>query len=254
MVLRDEYRAAWEDWGRVDPFWAVLSWPGTQKGGWDVERFFATGEDIVDEILGHARHLGRPAEHRTALDFGCGVGRLTRSLAPHFERTIGLDIASTMIAEARRLDTERGPSGAEFLVHEPGDLADHEPAPVDFLLCLLVLQHLPAREDIAGYLRAFVRLLAPGGIAVVQLPVHVPPRGPDPLLTRMKKPLRAIGISPKFLYSAVAWQPEMRMRAMPYDEVVAIVEEAGGSVLDAPESGAPGGVVSRLYFLGGSAR
>ncbi len=134
-------------------------------------------------------------------------------------------------------------------MHEPGGLADWEPASVDFSRALLVLQHLPSQEDIAALSPRVRRLLAPGGIAVVQLPVRVPPCGPDPLRTRMKRTLRTLGISPKLLYSTVAWQPEMRMRAMPYDDVVAIVEAAGGSVLDAPESAAPGGVVSRLYFL-----
>ena len=252
-MLRDRHRAAWEDWGLVDPFWAVLSWPGMQHGAWDVDAFFATGVAVVLELLAHARLLGRPAVQQTALDFGCGIGRLTRALAPHFDRTYGLDIASTMVTEARRLDAELGPSGAEFLVHEPGRLAARSGS-VDLLTCVLVLQHLPSRAAIAGYLREFVRVLAPGGVAVVQLPVHVPPRGPDPLLTRARKPLRALGISPRFLYGAVGWQPEMRMRAVPYDDVVATVEAAGGCVLDAPESAAPGDVVSRLYFLGGSAR
>ena len=251
-MLRDRYRAAWEDWGLVDPFWAVLSWPGMEHGGWDVERFFATGADVVGQVLDHARRLGRPAEHRTALDFGCGIGRLTRALAPRFDRTYGVDVASTMIAEARRLDAARGPSGAEFLVHEPDGLARRPAGSVDVLTCLLVLQHLPSRSAIADCLRQFVRLLAPGGVAVVQLPVRLPPRGRDPLLTRARKPLRAL-FGPRFLYRAVGWQPEMRMRAMPYGEVVATVEAAGGSVLDAPESAAPGEVVSRLYFLGGPA-
>ena len=249
MLLRDPHRAAWEDWGRVDPFWAVLSWPGLRRGGWDVERFFATGVDAVRTMVAHARRLERPAAYGTALDFGCGLGRLTCALAPYFERTYGLDIASTMVARARRLDAERGPSGAEFLLHEPGGLATHEAGSVDFLSCLLVLQHLPSRAAIADYLGDFVRLLAPGGVAVIQLPVRLPPAGRDPLHTRVKRRLRAVGVSPKLLYASVGWQPEMRMTAVPHDEVVGILCSAGGRVLDAPESTAPGDVVSRLYFV-----
>jgi SAM-dependent methyltransferase len=252
-MVGDRHRAAWEDWGRVDPYWAVLSWPDMQGGNWDADRFFATGEEAVEMVLAHAGRLGRPAEHRVALDFGCGLGRLTRALAPRFERAIGLDIASTMVAEARRIDAERGPSGTEFVVHEPPAL-EQASGSVDLVMCLLVLQHLPSSDEIAGYVREFVRVLAPGGVAVVQIPVSVPAPGPDPLRVRAKRSLRALGLSPRFLYGTLGWQPEMRMRAMPYDDVVAVVEEAGGSVLDAPESSAPGDVVSRLYFLAGSAR
>jgi SAM-dependent methyltransferase len=247
----DRHRAAWEDWGRVDPLWAILASPEGRHGSWDVDEFFATGLDWVATILAHAQLLGRPAQYGMALDFGCGVGRLTRALAPHFERTYGLDVASTMIAQARRVDETRGRSGAEFALHEGEDLSRYESGSIDFLLCLLVLQHLPSREAIVVYLREFVRVLSPGGVAVVQLPVSVPSARPSvvPLRVRGKRFLRAVGVSPTFLYERLGWEPEMRMSAMPLEETVAIFESARGRVLDAPESGHPGGVASREYYV-----
>jgi ubiquinone/menaquinone biosynthesis C-methylase UbiE len=265
-MVRDRHRAAWEDWGRVDPFWAVLGQADTRHGRWDVDRFFATGVDMVATMLTHAQYYGRPARRGTALDFGCGLGRLTRALAPQFERTHGLDIASTMIEEARRLDRERGRSGAEFLLHDRENLSRYASGSIDFLSCLLVLQHLPSRKLIEGYLREFVRVLSPGGIAVVQLPVHVPaaelapyPARGEPwsllrrrlkLLTRATALLRAVGVSPSFLYERLRWEPEMLMTAVPYGETVAIFASAGGQLLDSPpEETLPGGVVNRVYFV-----
>jgi ubiquinone/menaquinone biosynthesis C-methylase UbiE len=251
---RDRNRAAWEDWGRVDPYWAILAWPEARHGRWDVDEFFATGVEWVASVLADARRLGRPVRHGTAVDFGCGVGRLTRALAPHFERTYGLDVASTMIEQARRLDAQRGASGAEFVLHDHDDLSRVASGSVDFVLCLLVLQHLPARAAIEVYLREFVRVLAPGGVAVVQLPVHVPgagPPGPVPLRVRATGWLRAAGVRPAFLYERLGWQPEMPMSGIPYEETVAIFESAGGQLLEAlPETSDPGGVVSRVYYVG----
>jgi SAM-dependent methyltransferase len=178
-VPRDRHRAAWEDWGRIDPFWAILTEADARHGGWDVDRFFATGVEQVAAMLAHTQKYGRPAHRGIALDFGCGLGRLTRALAPHFERTYGLDVASTMIEQAQRLDTGFGRSGAMFLRHDREDLSRFASGSVDFLSCLLVLQHLPSRDAIEGYLCEFVRVLSPGGVAVVQLPVYVPP---DPVL------------------------------------------------------------------------
>ncbi len=252
---RDRHRAAWEDWGKVDPFWAVLSDPDARHGRWDPEQFFATGVDMVATMLEHAGNYGRPREHSTAVDFGCGVGRLTRALAPHFEHTYGLDVAGAMIDEARRLDA--GASGAAFELHEHEDLQRFESGSVDLLSCLLVLQHLPSRDAIEGYLREFVRVLADGGVAVVQLPVHVPEPLPRSTLrtklqlrTRAGRALRALGVSPRFLYERLGWRPEMRMSGIPYDETVAVFASAGAHLLDAsPESTDPGGVVSRLYFV-----
>jgi SAM-dependent methyltransferase len=248
-VARDRHRAAWEDWGRIDPFWAILTAPDTRHGGWDIDRFFATGVDMVAAMLAHTQRYGRPARPGTALDFGCGLGRLTRALAPHFERTYGLDVASTMIKQAKRLDPG---SGAVFVRHDREDLSRYESGSVDFLSCLLVLQHLPSRDAIERYLREFVRVLSPGGVAAVQLPERVPPRDDPyvPLGTRGKRWLRAVGVSPTFLYERLGWEPEMLMSAVPYEETVRIFEAVGGRLLDAPpEERHPGGVISRTYYI-----
>jgi SAM-dependent methyltransferase len=250
---RDRHRAAWEDWGRIDPFWAVLTETDARHGRWDVDRFFATGVEEVAAMLAQARRYGRPARRGTALDFGCGLGRLTRALAPHFERTYGIDVASTMIEKAQQLDTALGESGAVFMRHDDEDLSWFESGSVDFLSCLLVLQHLPSRDAIEGYLREFVRVLGPGGVAVVQLPVQVPAvdgATHAPLRPGGRRLLRAVGVSPKFLYERLGWEPEMLMSGIPYEETVAIFESAGGRLLDAtPESRQPGGVLSRTYVV-----
>jgi SAM-dependent methyltransferase len=266
-VARDRHRAAWEDWGRIDPFWAILTEADARHGRWDVDQFFATGVEQVAAMLVQTQSYGRPARRGTALDFGCGLGRLTRALAPHFERTYGLDVASTMIMRAQQLDTEFGRSGAAFVRHDREDLSRFESGSVDFLSCLLVLQHLPSRDAIECYLREFVRVLSSGGVAVVQLPVRVPTAEDDPyvsLRTRSTRVLRAVGVrprfrwrsaravgvSPKFLYERLGWEPEMLMSGIPYEEMVTILETAGGQLLDAtPESRHRGGVVSRTYIV-----
>src|SRR5450755_653507 len=90
MAIR-ENRRAWEDWGRVDPLWAILTKPGARGGKWDLDAFFESGQQTIDRIWKQAHELGVPARHESGLDFGCGVGRLSRALATHVENVVGLD-------------------------------------------------------------------------------------------------------------------------------------------------------------------
>ena len=51
-----------------------------------MEEFFRTGEIEAAEVVSDARALGVPRRFGAALDFGCGVGRITQALAHHFDQ------------------------------------------------------------------------------------------------------------------------------------------------------------------------
>jgi ubiquinone/menaquinone biosynthesis C-methylase UbiE len=48
-----------------------------------------------------AEKLALPHQRQSALDFGCGVGRMARSFASQFESYTGVDISEAMIEQAR---------------------------------------------------------------------------------------------------------------------------------------------------------
>lgn len=162
----EELRADWSRLGAADPLWAVYVAPGTRRGRWDLEEFFATGHREVAAAFADMRRLGlRPGAGR-ALDFGCGVGRLSAALAERFDEVIGVDIAPTMLAEARRLDRSGG--RCRFVLNSAPDLAFVETGSVDVVYSSLVLQHLTP-ELSRQYVAEFARVLAPGGVAVFQV-------------------------------------------------------------------------------------
>ena len=72
-------------------------------------------------MLGEVEASGLRVPHHQALDFGCGVGRLTQALAEHFERVAGVDIAASMIARARQ--ENRHGDRVRYVVNERSDLA-----------------------------------------------------------------------------------------------------------------------------------
>ena len=89
----DALAAHWTRLGEADPLWAVSVAPGTRGGRWDVEEFFATGRREVDAALGRAAEFGLRPRRGRALDFGCGVGRLSAALARHADELVVVDIA-----------------------------------------------------------------------------------------------------------------------------------------------------------------
>ena len=81
----DSLKKSWDELGRTDPFWAVLSDLDKKAGGWDPEEFFATGEDEIASVLDEIDSETGPSQRRHVLDFRCGVGRLSQALGDRFD-------------------------------------------------------------------------------------------------------------------------------------------------------------------------
>lgn len=157
----------WEQAAKQDPLWAILSDPTKRDRRWDVASFFESGRREISLLRERLRELGRVPRHGRALDFGCGVGRLAQALAPSFDEVIGVDASATMIELAGKLNRHGGK--VRYVLNTAPVLEPITSNSIDFLYTDIVLQHLePARA--IRYVADFMRVLAPGGIAVFQLP------------------------------------------------------------------------------------
>ena len=172
----------WDAFGERDPFWAILTVPGKENGKWNETEFFQTGEDEISSVLAFIESLGRPLNRRMALDFGCGVGRLTQALCRHFDHCRGIDIAPSMVRLARKYN--QYPERCDYLINNSQSLDSLERIDFDFIYSSIVLQHI---EPVYGtiYIKELLRRLAPQGILVFQMPSEpvpaVVPEAVDPL-------------------------------------------------------------------------
>lgn len=166
MELRAQERQ-WERLGRRDPLWAILSHPDKKNGAWDEEEFFATGKAEIAASMARASALGLPMARKSALDFGCGVGRLTQALADYFEEVTGVDIAPTMIEKARLYN--RHGERCRYVLNAQNHLGAFPTACFDLVYSNITLQHLP-RRHVQSYIGEFVRVLRPKGLLVFQVP------------------------------------------------------------------------------------
>ena len=158
----ENLRGTWESLAKRDALSAILTDDNKTDGKWDLAEFLATGEAEIDTVLKHLEKIDVAPDFKgAALDFGCGVGRLTQAIAGRFQATVGVDISAEMIRKAESLNQH---PRCRYVVNTSATLpfGDGEFA---FIYCNIVLQHVP-RLYATNYLREFVRVLADGGVLV----------------------------------------------------------------------------------------
>ena len=162
MATLEDLRNTWDGLAQRDPLGAILTDPSRIGGKWPLAEFMATGDAEIDIVLKHLGAIGHvPSFGGAALDFGCGVGRLTHALARRFTSCIGLDISPHMIESARALNQD---AHCRYLLLT-GSVLPFPDLTFSFVYSNIVLQHLP-RKYAARYLRELQRVLEPGGVLV----------------------------------------------------------------------------------------
>ena len=234
----------WDDLAGVDSLSAIIP-PPQERSHWTPEEFFGTGEEELQRVLQAASGLERPRRWERSLDFGCGVGRISRPAAGHFQESYGVDISSEMIEQARTLNADV--PNCTFFTNVAPDLRAFEDNFFDFVYSSRVLQHLPGRPAILAYVAEFLRVVRPDGLVVFQLPHLLRWRNRLQPRRRAYGLLRAAGVDAGRLHRAAKLHP-MRMSAVPERDVRAVIQEAGGVVarVELAEPGMPLGGL--LYF------
>ncbi len=239
----EHLRRAWTQLGQDDPLWAILSNPDKRGGRWDIAEFFAAGEVEIAGVERHCAELERPRQRRRALDFGCGVGRLSRALAARYDEVVGVDISPSMLAQARRLHAQV--YNLHFVENAKPRLDFIASASIDLVYSVITLQHMPAKLQLR-YIGEFLRIIAPGGLAVFQIACGYSRDwrglGYRLLPNRVLAPLRR---------RVHASRAVAEMHVVDEHCVAALAAVAGKrvlSALDVPSAGA--GFRGRLLFIG----
>jgi SAM-dependent methyltransferase len=213
----------WEELARRTPYFRVLTNEGVlEVEGGDVAtpEFLETGEADIASLLGAAASIiGHGVPLTTSLDFGCGAGRLTLPLARRSTHVVACDISPTMLAHVRQ---NAAGAGLHNITLIETDQLDRLPdGRFDFICSLLVLQYIP-RSNGYKLVRTLSRLLAPGGVAILQVPL-APPGEALRRLARMTRSGSRSNLSP----------PAEGLQTYQYDERVLNreIEAAGAHVV-----------------------
>lgn len=170
-----ELQKNWNQFGKQDPLWAILSKPGKKGNKWTPEEFFELGRQEIAGVMEYVQKLGLLQQRGRALDFGCGVGRLTQALAVYFDEVVGIDIAPSMVKLAQQYN--RFGARCAYHVNDEDNLRLIQDQEVHFIYTNIVLQHMKP-EYAKSYIKEFLRVLRPEGVLIFQLPSRylAPPR------------------------------------------------------------------------------
>lgn len=217
----------WDKLGENDPLWAIITDPVKKGNKWDINEFFLTGIEEISSVIKHLKELPVEFSCKKALDFGCGVGRLSQALAGYFEEVCGIDIAPSMIAAARQFN--RYPNKCIYYLNQADNLKLFKSDTFDFIYSNIVLQHMEPRYSKA-YIKEFMRILAPKGVLVFQIPCLC--------IGKIERVKQIIQKYFPFLYELLVrlkygWNYSvMEMHAIKKEEMVNFLEGIGGKILD----------------------
>ena len=158
----------WSRLGQQRPHWSTEMRPEflPENIAANMSMFEASGDGDVETLVATLTRFGiSPRQLPRVCDFGCGVGRMTRPLAKVFAQVTGCDVSPAHLMLARAATG----AGVDFsLVNLPNFGMS---APFDLWFSILTLQHNPP-PVMTMILRRMFAMLAPGGVAIFQIPTE----------------------------------------------------------------------------------
>jgi len=123
--------------------------------------FRASGERDVKLVLEGVSEI--LAGRESALEIGCGTGRLLEPLAKHFEQVFGVDVSGEMVRRGR----ERLPHLPQVHFVEIDGLGNLPFPDESFNFCFsyITFHHIPIKSVVRSYINESHRVLRPGGVA-----------------------------------------------------------------------------------------
>ncbi len=219
----------WSKWGQKDPYYGVIVDEKYRAKNIDQttkKEFFASGFAHIESILDTCEKLFGACEKQSALDFGCGVGRLVLPLSERFARVSGIDISTGMLQEAALNAAEHGRDNinlSKFI----DDLPEAER--FDFVHSYIVLQHIGVERGLKIIEQLMGRLRV-GGVAAIHVTYgrakYRRTYGKRPLIAEIAKFLKLLGRKARRVLDN-SKDPEMQMNNYNLNKVLFIMQSAG---------------------------
>ena len=171
--LFEHVQGTWHYLGETEPYWSVITAEKFKQANIQqtIDQFYDSGMYDATRLF---RTLDRSnidyTVFNSCLEYGCGLGRVTRWLSEKFDIVYGYDISLAHLKSAESYLNRRHINNT-VLRHVKG-INDILCLPkVDLVYSILVLQHNPPPLT-SLIIREFIKSLNPGGVALFQVPTY----------------------------------------------------------------------------------
>jgi len=240
--------AAWEEWGRRDPYYGVITDPKFRRSVMtekDKREFLESGQTHVEYVMRMLHTYISPGfAPKSILDFGCGVGRTLIPFAGLGPQTVGMDVSPSMLLEARRNCDERKIENVTLVPSD--DALTSLTGSFDLIHSFIVFQHIAPQRGKALFTNLLAHL-APDGLGAVHFGYAKRPTPGAPIVEAAAQLMEApptaapaIAAPPTAappsvgsrkavppIAAPVPVDPEMQMNLYPVSELFVILQNRG---------------------------
>jgi trans-aconitate methyltransferase len=215
---------AWNYFGASEPYYGVIvndDYRSAKINASAKAEFYRSGEVELAEHLRLVASVVDLKARKVAIDFGCGVGRLTFPLSKSYKHVFGIDISPGMIDVLTRNALDLGISNVTC-----AQAVDEVPVAADLIVSRIVLQHIPVAEGL-NQINKMWNKLSSGGVLAVEVPVASRFGLTKKLVRWLRDRVPYSNSLVNLVKGRPLVEPGMQMNVYPLNQVVSRLYEAG---------------------------
>jgi SAM-dependent methyltransferase len=210
-------QGTWHSLGETEPYWSVLTSEKFKQSHIQqaLDQFYDSGMSDVRRLFSTLeRNNIDYAAFKSCLEYGCGLGRVTRWLSEKFDIVYGYDIS---LAHLERAESYlNGQHIRNTVLRHIKHINEILNLPkVDLVYSILVLQHNPP-PLMSFIIRELIKALNPSGVALFQVPTY-----------RL-----GYRFSLEEYYDNEAPNHQMEAHCLPQKTIFTIARQEGGQVIE----------------------
>jgi len=222
-----ESNPRWERFAAREPYFAVFTSPEYLRANLDRasrRQFFFSGEELVAAMFRTIEQFLVPGYGpSTALEYGCGVGRLAIPIAARVANVAAVDVSPAMLAVARENARELA---APHIAFETARDFFADRRTFELVTCYLVLQRMPPSEGLE-LIRALLERIAPGGVGVFHVPYRSASNGLRDAARWLRERVPPVNGALNVLRRKPFDEPFIATHVYDLDDVFALLDSSG---------------------------